>query len=85
MYPAPTTSDCQIATFRHQEMMATGLREQFVASVLSPAAAATASTGALVQRLAKTFVTACCQLRCADARLGRSFAAPDAQERGLAA
>jgi hypothetical protein len=85
MYPAPNATDCQVASFRHREMLATGQREQFVASLRSPTIACPSGHKSLRHRLAGRLAAAGGQLRDIHASVRRAISSPGVDERGATA
>ena len=85
MYPAPSATDCQIATFRQREMMETGRRERRLANVLPAPATGTISINVLRHRLVVRLVEAARLPHRADGHMARGLASPGTSEQGSAA
>jgi hypothetical protein len=85
MYPAPNATDCQVASFRHREMLATGQREQFVASLRSPTIACPSGHKSLRHRLAERLVAAGRQMQCIHSHVEGAISSAGVDERGATA
>ncbi len=85
MYPAPSATNCQIATFRQREMMETGQRERRVASVGAAPVAAPGSESSQTSRLGWMRSGTGLLLRWIRAHAGRGCSFPGSGERGAVA